>query len=170
MRKFLFAVIFFVNIFAVNVCAQTFKERTYFELTAGSGLRYKGISPKDFSFRLNVDLVPITYIFIAVDDNILLYKNDGVNTYYNGYGIGGGLGFKLFNRLKSKHAIDIRVKSLSSLGCSKWKRNTYDVSIAWYLKSEKFSPVVELGYRYLDSRTKGFSNYGNAYMSIGLRY
>ena len=69
-----------------------------------------------------------------------------------------------------KHALDVRVKSLSTLGNPDWKRNTYDASLAWYLKTEKFSPIVELGYRYLDSRTKGIDNYGNAYLTIGLRY
>jgi hypothetical protein len=51
-----------------------------------------------------------------------------------------------------------------------WKRATYDASLAWYLKSPKFSPVVELGYRYLDSKTTGIDNYGNVYASIGIRY
>lgn len=79
-------------------------------------------------------------------------------------------GFKLLNGVKGKHALDVRVKSLSTLGNPDWKRNTYDASLAWYLKTEKFSPIVELGYRYLDSRTKGIDNYGNAYLTIGLRY
>ena len=33
-----------------------------------------------------------------------------------------------------------------------------------------FSPVVELGYRFMDFRTNGFENYGNAYLSFGIRY
>ena len=70
--------------------------------------------------------------------------------------------------VKGKHALDVRVKSLST--SPDWKRNTYDASLAWYLKTEKFSPIVEFGYRYLDSRTKGIDNYGNAYLTIGLRY
>jgi hypothetical protein len=47
---------------------------------------------------------------------------------------------------------------------------TYDASLAWYLKSQKFSPVVELGYRYIKSKTTGIDNYGDVYVSVGLRY
>lgn len=127
-------------------------------------------NPVDFSFKLHVDLLPFAYIFIAAEDNIALYKNDSAKSYSNGCSMGGGLGFKLLNGVKGKHALDVRVKSLSTLGSPDWKRNTYDASLAWYLKTEKISPIVELGYRYLDSRTKGIDNYGNAYLTIGLRY
>lgn len=64
----------------------------------------------------------------------------------------------------------VRAKAMGSLANPDWKRTTYDASLAWYMNAGKFSPVVELGYRFLDSRTKGVANYGGAYLSIGLRY
>lgn len=170
MKKLICAIMFLLSLPAASVHAQTFKEMTFFELSAGSGVKHHGITPVDFSFKLHVDLLPFAYIFIAAEDNIALYKNDGAKSYSNGCSMGGGLGFKLLNGVKGKHALDVRVKSLSTLGSPDWKRNTYDASLAWYLKTEKFSPIVELGYRYLDSRTKGIDNYGNAYLTIGLRY
>ena len=117
MKELICAIMFLLSLPAASVHAQAFKEMTFFELSAGSGVKHHGITPVDFSFKLHV-----------------------------------------------------RVKSLSTLGSPDWKRNTYDASLAWYLKTEKFSPIVELGYRYLDSRTKGIDNYGNAYLTIGLRY
>lgn len=170
MKKLICAIMFLLFSTAASVHAQAFKEMTFFELSAGSGVKHHGITPVDFSFKLHVDLLPFAYIFIAAEDNIALYKNDDAKSYSNGCSMGGGLGFKLLNGVKGKHALDVRVKSLSTLGSPDWKRNTYDASLAWYLKTEKFSPIVEIGYRYLDSRTKGIDNYGNAYLTIGLRY
>ena len=80
------------------------------------------------------------------------------------------MGVKLLDRVKSIHALDIRAKALSSVGCPSWKRSSYDVSLAWYLKSYRFSPVVELGYRFIDSHTSGLDNCGNVFLSIGFRY
>ena len=111
---------------AASVHAQAFKEMTFFELSAGSGVKHHGITPVDFSFKLHVDLLPFAYIFIAAEDNIALYKNDDAKSYSNGCSMGGGLGFKLLNGVKGKHALDVRVKSLSTLGSPDWKRNTYD--------------------------------------------
>lgn len=71
------------------------------------------------------------------------------------------------------YALDLRVKALGSVGGADWKRTTYDASLAWYLRSGKthsFTPVVELGYRYIDSRTNGLDNMGNFYGSFGLRF
>lgn len=128
------------------------------------------VTPIDFSFNLHTDLLPFLYISIAVEDNISLYKSKEEKTYSNGASLGGGLGVKLLHRSESQHALDLRIKSLSSLGKPDWKRTTYAASLTWYMKAEKFSPIVELGYRFLDSRTKGMNNYGNAYVSFGLRY
>ncbi len=150
--------------------AQTLEERTHFESSVGSGIRHNGITPIDLSFNLHADLLPFLYISIAVEDNISLSKSDGAKTYSKGTSLGGGLGIKLLHRTESKYALDLRVKCLSSVGKQDWKRTTYAASAAWYLNAERFSPVFELGYRFLDSRTKGIDNYGNAYLSFGLRY
>lgn len=170
MKKYIYAVIFLMALASSDLNAQTFKERFYFETSASSGLKNNGITPIDFSFKFHVDVIPIAYIFISAEDNISLYKEDKAKTYINGTSIGGGIGVKLLNRTKGIHALDVRFKSLSSVGGTDFKRTSYDASLAWYMKNHKFSPVVELGYRYLDSRTKGFDNYGNVYVSFGLRY
>ena len=154
----------------VGIHAQTVMERIHFEFAAGTSVRQNGIKPIDFSFKSLVDFVSISYLFVTVEDNISLYKNDGVRTYSNGVSIGGGLGVSLLNGKQGIHGLDVRVKALDCVGSPAWKRTTYDAALAWHVRSGRFSPVVELGYRFLDSRTAGLDNYGNAYLSIGLRY
>ncbi len=170
MKKFIYATTLLLALTTVKMNAQTFMERIHFEASAGTGLKNNGIKPIDFSFKFHVDVIPISYAFITIEDNISLYKDNGTKTYFNGTSLGGGLGIKLLNRTRSIHVLDVRAKALGSLGNPDWKRTTYDVSLAWYIKTYRFSPIVELGYRYLDSRIKGFDNYGNAYISFGLRY
>lgn len=170
MKKHFVILAFLSLLSARSMYSQSFEDRIHFETTVGKGLPNKGITPIDFSVKFAVDVLPIFYAYITAEDNLSLYKSQNVKTYSNGTGLGGGLGVKLLHRIESKHALDVRAKALSSLGNPDWKRTTYDVSLAWYMKSEKFSPVVELGYRYIDSRTKSFDNYGNVYLSIGLRY
>ena len=170
MRKYIYAVLFLLILSTVKSNAQSFKERSYFEISAASGLKNHGITPVDFSFKFHVDLIPMAYIFISAEDNISLYKKNETKTYINGMSLGGGIGVRLLNHTKGSHALDVRFKSLSSVGGTDFKRTSYDASLAWYMKEHKFSPVVEIGYRYLDSRTNGFDNYGNAYVTFGLRY
>ena len=170
MKKLIYAAALLLVLAAAKVNAQTFMDRIHFEFAAGTGARQNGIKPVDFSFKSLVDFVSISYLFVTVEDNISLYRNNNVKSYSNGVSIGGGLGVKLLNGTKGIHGLDVRAKALTCAGNLAWKRTTYDAALAWYIKSFRFSPVVELGYRYLDSRTAGLDNYGNAYLSIGLRY
>ena len=170
MKKYIYAVVFLIVLVSSDLNAQTFKERFYFETSVASGVKNNGITPIDFSFKFHVDVIPLAYIFISAEDNISLFKEGKAKTYINGESLGGGVGVKLLNRTKGSHALDLRFKSLSSIGGTDFKRTSYDASLAWYMNNLKFSPIVELGYRYLDSRTNGFDNYGNAYITFGLRY
>ena len=170
MKKFICAFTLLLALTTVGLHAQTFLDRVHFEGSACTGIKDNGITPVDFSFKLHVDVIPISYVFFTAEDNISLYKDNGDKKYTNGNSLGGGIGVKLLNGTKSIHALDIRVKALGSIGNPDWKRTTYDASLAWYISRGRFSPVVKLGYRYLDSRNKNFDNYGNAYISFGVRY
>lgn len=170
MRRFIYITILLLVLATIKGQAQTFMERTHFEVSAGTGVKSNGVIPLDFSFKYYVDVIPVLYLFIGVEDNLTLYNHGIDKTYVNGASLGGGIGVRLLNSTKGIHALDIRAKSLGSLGKPDWKRTTYDVSLAWYIKTVKFSPVVELGYRFIDSHTEGFDNCGNAYLSIGFRY
>ena len=170
MNKTIYFLIFIFTVFANKTYAQSFKDRTHYEVMVGTGIKNNDKIPLDLSFKLRVDIISLAYMFITAEDNISLFKNKEARTYSNGASLGGGIGVKILNHSKGNHALDVRIKSLQSLGSPDWKRTTYDAGLAWYLKSEKFSPIVEFGYRFLDSRTKGIDNYGNAYLSVGLRY
>lgn len=170
MRKNIYVTMLLLMFSIMAGHAQSFMDRTHFEVTAGTGIENKGITSIDFSFKAHVEFVSISYLFVSVEDNVSLYRNDNLKTYYNGVSVGGGLGVKLLNKLESIHALDVRAKALSSVGCPTWERTSYDISLAWYIKSGRFSPIVELGYRFIDSHTKGINNCGNAFLSIGFRY
>ncbi len=170
MKRLFYVTILLLVFSVVRLSAQNFLDRTHFEVTAGAGIENKGIVPIDFSFKAHVEFVSISYLFVTVEDNISLYQHGDIKTYYKGTSIGGGLGVKLLNGLESIHALDIRAKALGSVGSPAWKRTSYDISLAWYIRSGRFSPIVELGYRFIDSRTRGISNCGNVFLSIGFRY
>jgi hypothetical protein len=171
MKKIFLATAVLLALTTAKMQAQTSEtDWVHYEASAGTGLKNNGVRPVDFSFKLSVNFISVMYLFVAVEDNISLYKETGIKSYTNSASGGGGLGIKLLNSKKSGHALDLRLKALDTFGSPDWKRATYDASLAWYLKSPKFSPVVELGYRYLDSRTTGIDNYGNVYASIGIRY
>lgn len=170
MKKLVYTTMMLLALTTVPVKAQSIMERINFEVSAGSGIKNKGITPIDFSFKSLVEFVSISYLFVTVEDNISLYKKDEIKTYFNGVGIGGGIGVKLLNNTKCNHALDIRAKAVSSVGNPSWKRSSYDLSLAWYINSCRFSPIVELGYKYSDSHAKEIGNCGNAFLSIGFRY
>ena len=81
---------------------------------------------------MGVDIVPSLYAFVAYEGNKSLYKSDDVKTYLSGESLGGGLGVKFLNKVETIHALDLRVKALTSVGGVDWKRATYDASLAWF--------------------------------------
>lgn len=104
---------------------------------------------------------------------LILYEKGDDRTYFSGESLGGGVGVKLLNSVETVHALDLRVKALTSIGAVDWKRTTYDASLAWYLRGKSphyFTPVVEMGYHYINSRTAELDNMGNFYISFGLRF
>lgn len=153
-----------------SLFSQTFQERMSFEVVSEAGLKIKGTMPIDFSFRFLLDIIPISYIFVDVEENVSLHSKS-LNKYYtNGQYLGGGIGFKMLNKSNTNHALDFRIKALGNVGKTDWKHTTYDVCMSWYLNNVMFSPLVEFGYRFMDSRIKEISDYNGIYMSIGLRY
>lgn len=153
--------------------AQSFADRLHFELAAGTGTKNKGIEPFDLSAKVGVDIIPHLYAFASAEGNLALSENNDVRTWYKSQSLGGGIGAQLWTKNQSADALDLRLKVLTSLGGSDWKRTTYDVSVAWYLQSSKkriFTPVAEIGYRYVNSRTIGLDNTSSFYVSLGFRF
>lgn len=130
MKRAAFLTMLLLVFTAVGLRAQTFMDRTHFEFMAGAGTESKGITPIDFSFKVHVEFVSISYLFVSAEDNVALYRHADIKSYYNGVSLGGGLGVKLLNGLESIHALDVRAKALSSVGSPDWKRTSYDLSLA----------------------------------------
>ena len=172
MKKSIVLIVILFIVSASNSYSQSFADRIHFEASAGAGSKYECMKPLDISFKVDVDIVKKLYAFIDEENNHNLYKDGDFRTYYSSANLGGGLGVRLLDSEKTKHKLDLRAGVLSSIGNADWKKTTYAVGLAWYLgsKSHTFSPVVEMGYRYANSRTEGLKNYSGFYMSIGLRY
>ncbi len=170
MRKAIFVIIVLLVAITNKTYSQSFQNRLHFEASTGVGAKNNGLTPLNLSFKAQVDIVKSFYAFVAIEDSKTLYKNEDIKSYLNSENIGGGLGVKFLNAGKNTHSLDLRIKLLNSIGNADWKKTTFDSSIAWYMPHEKFSPVVELGYRFMNSHTAGIDNYSNIYMTLGLRY
>lgn len=159
-----------LSLFVCETHAQAIKDRIHFEIATGTGIRSKGITLMDFSFKAHVDVIHPIYLYITAEGNKSLYKRNEGKTYYNGESIGGGIGINILGNKSMSHALDARLKILSSVGNADWKRISYDASIVWYLKSVIFSPVIEFGFRHINSRNTFMDNFNNVYVSLGVRY
>ena len=169
LKKFLFLILMLVSL----VCksnALSFSDRLHFEAAAGTGVKMHGITPLDYSFKLNVDVAPRFYVSVVTETEKSLYKDDKIKTYFNGESLGGGMGYNFYDNNNSSHVLGIRTKIMSSIFKADCKRTTYDVFLSWYTKTRRFSPVIELGYRYIKSRSVELRNYSNVYMTLGIRY
>lgn len=171
MRQLIYIIILVASVSFPNVTySQSLEKRMNFEIVGGTGLKNKGTVPIDFSFRFLFKIVPISYVFVDVEEDVSLHSEGQKRYYTSGHYIGGGLGLSMLNKLKTNHALDIRIKALGNVGKTNWKHTTYDACLSWYLKNVGFSPIVELGYKFMDSKIDSYSNYNSIYMSIGLRY
>ena len=170
--KLYFLIYIYFFLFSSVAYAQSATEKLHFEATAGTGLKSKGITPLDFSFKANFDITSRLYVFASTETNLSYYKENAIKTYCKGQSLGGGLGVELLGEKSQPHALGARIKVLATIGHADLSRTSYDAGLVWYIKRNKtmFSPVVELGYRFMDFRTNGFENYGNAYLSFGIRY
>ena len=154
---------------SVNVNADSYWDDIHFEFVAGLGNKSNSITPSDFASRIHTKFISRTYLFVSLENNLALYENNSVKTYYSGFAGGGGIGVKLFGaKEESSSALDLRAQVVGSVDSVDWKRTSYELSLAYYLKS-RWTPVIELGYRYTDSRT-GLGDFGRVYLRLGLRY
>lgn len=157
---------------SLSANAESFVDRLHFEASAATGFESNDMTPIDFSFKAHADVISSIYVFVSAEGNKSLYESSGARTYLSGESLGGGLGVQLLGKKSALHALDIRAKAMTSVGNTDWKRTSYDAGLAWYIKTQKslFSPVVEVGYRYIDSRESVIENYSGLYVSFGIRY
>ena len=105
-----------------------------------------------------------------------LYHPEGEKRYLTSHGIGGSLGYRLFQAnhdrylFKKDFVVELRVRYAHSLGgrCD-LEYNLYDAGLLFYNKRHKRIPYFTIGYRNVDSRTDGIRNMNALYLSITLR-
>ena len=172
-KKIIFLTTLLFGFTSVNVNAddaQSFWDRLHGELGLGIGLKTNSIEPYDISYKIHVDIISKAYAFISLESNVALYNNVA-KTYYSGTSLGGGLGVTLRDvKEESPYVLDLRGQVLTNVGNTDWERTTYELALVFYLKSSiRISPLIELGYRYIDSRSL-LDDYDNIYMRLGIRF
>ena len=171
MKRFICLTALMFALTAVNVNADSYWDDVHFEYVAGIGYKSNSMRPSDFAFRIHTKFISRTYLFTSLEENLVLYDNNSDKTYYSGFAGGGGLGVTLLGaKEESSCALDLRALVVAnSVKKVEWQRVSYELALAFYLKSHRWTPIVELGYRYTDSRT-GPDDFGRVYLRLGLRF
>ncbi|MCR4773278.1 MAG: DUF481 domain-containing protein [Prevotella sp.] len=151
---------------------KSFADRLMFEINMGAGVKQHGITPITATFNAGVNVTKRFYAFASVEGMTGLYKNGAVKTYERAANIGGGLGYNLWTNKSGSDALDLKASATTTVGGSNWKNTAYTVQLVEYLgaKNSSVKPFFGLGYRYIDSHHSAFANYGNVYVTIGLRF
>lgn len=76
MKRLFYAIMLLLVLSTLRLNAQSFVDRTHFEVMAGIGIENKGITPIDFSFKAHVEFVSVSYLFVTVEDNVSLYNHE----------------------------------------------------------------------------------------------
>lgn len=113
----------------------------------------------------------IVSVSLTAQGQYFLPKEGLTKDYNYNFGLGGGIGVKLFTlNYKEPSLIEARVSYLSSVSNKDFKNNKYDVGLYWRPQCQGHSlvPVVGVGYTITDFSS--FDTTKGLYCSFGLRF
>lgn len=142
------------------------------DIEATTGPKNKGMSPTTLNLSLGYQMTSCFYVFAKTEGSINLYNKDDIKTYYTSEALGGGLGIKLYNPLKTTDATDFRVSVINTIGNVDWKYTSYEANFIIYhnsIKRRLTKPFLGLGFRHMKSHTAGISNWNGIIATIGMR-
>ena len=100
--------------------------------------------------------------------------------FFTSQALGAGVDVTLLRATKSTGwvsegtTLDIRCQALASVGSADFKHSSYSVQMLYNMRGPGYgkymTPVIGIGYRYMDMRTNGFKDTHNFYLSVGIRY
>ena len=144
------------------------REICFMEAAISSSPKQHGITPLQHDLLFGFQVTPRLSLMADWQSMLALYKGNEEKTYYvSDYALGGALGYMVYGR-KGKDAIDLRVKATMTVGHAEWKYTQYEVGLVYYDYNRKKGPVIGLGYRFTDSRTKSLDNLSNIFVQVGL--
>ena len=132
------------------------------------------------TIKVGYEFVKRLSVFYVFDGALSLSKHDG-HQYDWAKGMGGGLSYRMFHLGKrdpvteaERCAFDIRAYVTSTYGNSSPKYTAYNMMLVNYDYRGKdwagSSVYLGLGYRYMDSHTRGVKNTHNFCLELGFRF
>ena len=136
------------------------------------GLKSDGISPVGAQIGIGYNVTSRFYPMITAEYLSGHYNESGMKTFYDSGNIGFGLGYT-FLRGKNDYLsflqnADLRVNVGTTIGHVDWKYNYYGVELKMGFRKTN-TPVIGVGYRYMNSRTEGLSNYKGVFVTLGFK-
>ena len=141
----------------------------HLETSFEAGSQHKQLMPFGMKMDLNYNLGKVFSIHAIGQADYFVPKNGMTADYNKAINIGGGVGFKLFPKLKDFNTFELRADVTTTVNSTDLKNTTYSAGIYWY-GERSISPVIGIGYKFRDYRNEGFSNYSGYYVSLGLRF
>lgn len=143
----------------------------FIETNVVLGTRNNQLLPFSCAISPVYQINQIVSVSLTAQGQYFLPKEGLTKDYNYNFGLGGGIGVKLFTlNYKEPSLIEARVSYLSSVSNKDFKNNKYDVGLYWRPQCQGHSlvPVVGVGYTITD-----FSNFDTTkglYCSFGLRF
>lgn len=160
------------------VMPQSFFERLSASYNFSLGLQNKNTTPLMMGVDFGYEVLPRLRVIFKMDYAMALRSVKGVRTYDDALLLGGGLSYRLFGGkgytqpAQAKDALELQFTAGGSVGKMDWKQNYYDFGLL-YTTRHRLSictPILGLGYRYVNSHAAGMKNYGGVYATIGMRF
>jgi len=153
----------------------------FFEYGVGYMPRQNGVTSYTPTIKVGYEVVKRLSAFYVFDGGLALKKHDG-HRYGWSKSMGGGLAYRMFSFGKPDEitkaegcAFDVRAYVTSAYGNSDQKYTAYNLMLVNYDYRGKGLTMVGdayfgVGYRYLDSHTRGVKNTHNFCLELGFRW
>lgn len=146
------------------------------EMNINTSPKQHGITMSSGNILLGIHVWKPLSVLLEYQNTLGLYDKDGVRTYYRtNTAFGGGLSCNVYQEKAGKGifegrlGIDMRTLFSTTVGHPDWKYRQYNIEATFYDRMHKvYTPILGIGYRYVDSITEGMSNLSNVYVQVGI--
>ncbi|MBQ6193262.1 MAG: hypothetical protein IJK43_02345 [Prevotella sp.] len=136
------------------------------------GFKSNDIIPIGTQLGLGYRLTNRFYPMLTVEYLSGHYKTTDIKTFYDSGNLGIALGYSLLKKEENDFSflnnIDIRVNAGTTVGHTDWKYLYYGAELKLGFRKNN-TPIIGIGYRYIDSHTETIDDYKGFYVSLGLR-
>lgn len=156
------------------------RHHTIWEFGVGYMPRQDGKKSFVPNFKIGIEVFKRLSVYYVLDGTLALKKHDG-HRYGWSKSMGGGLAYRMFSLYKRDEvtkaepcAFDLRAYVTSTYGNSDQKYTAYNLMLVNYdYRGKEWTNgdvYLGVGYRYIDSHTRGVKNTHNFCLEIGYRW